>query len=75
MRVKILVNDAFNRFSKGEEGVVLEDMCNNDCKKYDFLVQLPPFIAKEDDPPFLNRGQRVARNFYFYKSEVEIIDI
>lgn len=68
MKAKILIEDKLSkRWKVGEEGELLE----HDFKKYDYLLRLTPLIG-----PFTICGvtiHKVAREFYFYEGEIEII--
>ena len=68
-KAKILINDFLGRFKEGEIGDILE--C--DFNKYDYKIDLGPVKVK----PFRMFDKiitEVPRVFYFFKSEIEVID-
>lgn len=69
MKVKLLIDDPAGRFKAGEIGHVLP----NNSSKYDYFVELSGKIKIDN---FLGRGPiSVLRRYYFYKNEVEEIDV
>lgn len=67
MKCKILIDDKIGRFKRGEIGEVLE----NDFEKYDYCVNLP---GVQSIPAFLGGGLG-KRIYYFYKNEVELLEV
>ena len=65
MKAKILIDDPGGRFKLGEVGALLE---NNYSDKYDYFIRLEGKI-KFSSPIEIE----AARDFYFYKEEVELL--
>lgn len=59
MKVRINIDDTFNRWKKGEIGTVLE---NTYPEKYDYLVEIAD-----------KRYPSGYKQFFFYQDEVEIL--
>jgi len=59
------------RWKAGEIGEVIG---SNPSAGRDYCIRLTPVEVEDGDnlPPFLKKGQLVARDFYFYEEEVEI---
>ncbi len=68
LKGRILVHDHLNRWSMGEVG---ELQLSSDLK-HDYCVTLQPTIATETCT-FFKKGDRIARAYYFHRSEVEVI--
>lgn len=69
-KIRILVDDPIGRFKAGEIGIILD----NTSSKYDYFIQLEPVVATEDSW-LLKKGSLVNRAYFFYKDEVEILDV
>jgi len=70
-QAKTLYNDPIGRWKVGEIGTLLE----HDFEKYDYLLDLGRHTIPEEHRTGLLEGlTSVARQYYFYKNELEVLN-
>ena len=67
MKAKILYNDKLNRWKAGEIGTILE----NTSEKYDYEIDLGTVKNTE----LFGKKIDFRRIFFFYKEEIELMEI